>query len=232
MLARPVILQDPRARLLVRRHVGPLVNGSSSPLQQKSLLSSIYSRSGRIFYRSRGFSVAIDQTLPALFSVLYNLRAHPNTSSHRGMGESATAEYSFGCRCQCLSRATVALPPMTSLTGTSWPRWVAHIGSPGPARLQQGLYQTRGGRRSRRNCSAGNSSAAGRLTSWPGNSMCRIPVRSRPPYTPSSPPHNGSVELKNGAWAWWTRSRGHGAAACAGAPPRRTGVRQKNGAGR
>ena len=115
-LARPVILQDPRARLLVRRHVGPLVDGSSSPLQQKSLLSSIYSRSGRIFYRSRGFSVAIDRTLPALFSVLYNLRARPNTSSHRGMGESATTEYSCGCRCQCLSRATVALPPMT---GTS-----------------------------------------------------------------------------------------------------------------
>jgi hypothetical protein len=67
----------------------------------------------------RGFSVAIDRTLPALFSVLYNLRARPNTSSHRGMGESATAEYSCGCHCQCLSRATVALPPMTSLTGTS-----------------------------------------------------------------------------------------------------------------
>jgi hypothetical protein len=34
------------------------------------------------------------------------------------------------------------------------------------------------GRRSRRNCSTGNSSAAGRLTSWLGNSMCRILVSS------------------------------------------------------
>jgi hypothetical protein len=103
-------------------------------------------------------------------------------------------------------------PDPTNLCSDYGAYWVTHIGLPGPTRLQQGLCQTRGGRRSRRNCSTGNSSAVCRLTSWPGNSMCRIPVRSRPPYSPSSPPHNGSIELKIWAWAWWTRNRGHGAA--------------------
>jgi hypothetical protein len=48
--------------------------------------SSISDHCGRILCRSRGFSVAINRTLPALFSVLYNPRASPNSLSHAWAG--------------------------------------------------------------------------------------------------------------------------------------------------
>ena len=48
--------------------------------------SSISDHCGRILCRSRGFSVAINRTLPALFSVLYNPRASPNSLSHGWAG--------------------------------------------------------------------------------------------------------------------------------------------------
>jgi hypothetical protein len=179
------------------------------PLQIPPTSVPIMVRIGRHVMPENSGNIALSRTSPWSIS---KDQGKPSSFTHRSTGFLSL-----------WSRATVALPSMHSLTGTSWPRWVAHIGLPGPTRLQQVLCQTRGGgRRSRRNCSTGNSSAAGRLTSWPGNSMCRIPVRSRPPYSPSSPPHNGSVELKNGAWAWWTRNCGHGVAmrgvSCAAVP--------------
>jgi hypothetical protein len=48
--------------------------------------SSISDHCGRILCRSRGFPVAIDRTLPALFSMLYNPRASPNRLSHGWAG--------------------------------------------------------------------------------------------------------------------------------------------------
>ena len=48
--------------------------------------SSISDHCGRILCRSRGFSVAINRTLPALFSVLYNPRASHNSLSHGWAG--------------------------------------------------------------------------------------------------------------------------------------------------
>jgi hypothetical protein len=70
------------------RHVGFIMSVEilASTIEPANNPSSISDHCRRILCRSRGFSVAIDRNLPALFSVLHNPRASPNSLSHGWAG--------------------------------------------------------------------------------------------------------------------------------------------------